>query len=556
MVMADGELVLVPLGGLGEIGMNAMCYGFGPKNHRKWILVDLGIAFAGPELPGIDVLMPDLTFIEKMKKDLIALVITHAHEDHIGAVADLWPRLNVPVYATRFAAGLLETKRLNEPGAPKIPLNVVEMGKPFQLGPFSIEYVRMAHSIPESSGLAIRTPAGLVMHTGDWKIDETPLVGWATDEKRLRELGDEGVLALVSDSTNILREGQSPSETDVAKALAVLVAEAPGRVVVTTFASNVARLRAVADAAVAAGRTVVVVGRAMERVVQVARECGYLDGVPTFLSAEAFGYLAREQIVILATGSQGEPRAALARIAANEHPEVTLTPGDRVIFSSRTIPGNEKGVGEIINGLVTQGVEVVTDRDGLVHVSGHPRRAEVAKMYEWIRPQIAVPAHGEAVHLDEHARFAHTHGAKKVVRARNGDVVLIGPGDPGVIDQAQHGRLCKDGNILLPLKDDAVRARLALSFAGIVSIALAINVKGDVVGDPDVMLSGLPARTRDGKPMDEVVDDAIFSTLDNLSRARRRDADATGQSVERAVRNTLRQVWGKKPVVHVLVVEV
>ncbi|MBX9741142.1 MAG: ribonuclease J [Beijerinckiaceae bacterium] len=556
MAMADGELVLVPLGGLGEIGMNAMLYGFGPKGHRKWILIDLGIAFAGPELAGIDVLMPDLTFIEKMKKDLLGLVITHAHEDHIGAVADLWPRLGCPVYATRFATGLLETKRLNEPGAPKVPLHVVEAGKAFQLGPFSIEYVPMAHSIPESCGLAIRTPAGLVMHTGDWKIDETPLVGWATNEKRLREIGEEGVLALVCDSTNILREGQSPSETDVAQGLAKLVAEAPGRVVVTTFASNVARLRAVADAAQAAGRTVVVVGRAMERVVQVARECGYLDGVPTFLSAEAFGYLAREQTVILATGSQGESRAALARIAANEHPEVTLSPGDRVIFSSRTIPGNEKGVGQIINGLTAQGVEVVTDRDGLVHVSGHPRRAEVAKMYDWIRPQIAIPAHGEEVHLAEHARFAREHGAKKVVTARNGDMVLLGPGDAGVIDQVQHGRMCKDGNVLVSMNDDAIRARVALAFAGIVSVALAINVKGDLVGDPDVMLTGLPGKTRDGRAMDEVVDEAIFGTIDHLPRAKRRDADATAQSVERAIRNTLRQVWGKKPVVHVLVVEV
>ena len=552
----DGELVLVPLGGLGDIGMNAMLYGFGPKRSRKWILVDLGLGFAGPDMPGIDLLMPDLTFIEKMKKDLIALVITHAHEDHIGAVADLWPRLGVPVYATRFGAGLLETKRLNEPGAPKVPLNIVEPGVPVQLGPFSVEFVRMAHSIPESCGLAIRTQAGLVMHTGDWKIDETPLVGWATDEKRLRELGDEGVLALVCDSTNILRDGQSPSETDVAKGLEVLIREATGRVVVTTFASNVARLRAVADAAAACGRTVVVVGRAMERVVQVARECGYLEGVPTFLSAESFGYLAREQIVILATGSQGESRAALARIAANEHPEVTLTPGDRVIFSSRTIPGNEKGVGDIINGLVAQGVHVVTDRDGLVHVSGHPRRAEVARMYEWTRPQIAVPAHGEAMHLAEHARFARAQGVPKVVSAHNGDMVLIGPGEAGIIDQVQHGRLAKDGNVLIAQNDAAIQARQTLSFAGIISVAIAITKAGEVAGDPDVMFTGLPLKLKDGKAMDEVVDEAIFSTLDSLPRSRRRDPDATAQSVERAIRNTLRQVWGKKPVVHVLVVEV
>ncbi len=552
----DGELVLAPLGGLGEIGMNAMLYGFGPKRARKWILVDLGLAFAGPELPGIDLLMPDLSFIEKLKGDLLGLVITHAHEDHIGAVADLWPRLGCPVYCTRFAAGLLETKRLNEPGAPRISFNIVQPGKAFDLGPFNIEFVKMAHSIPESCGLALRTPAGLVMHTGDWKIDETPLVGWATDEKRLRELGAEGVLALICDSTNILREGQSPSETDVAKGLTELIKESTGRVVVTTFASNVARLRAVADAAAACGRTVVVVGRAMERTVAVARECGYLDGVPTFLSAESFGYLDRSQIVILATGSQGESRAALARIAANEHPEVKLTPGDRVIFSSRTIPGNEKGVGEILNGLITQGVQVLTDRDGLVHVSGHPRRAEVQKMYDWVRPQIAIPAHGEAIHLSEHARFARAQGVEQVVPARNGDLVLLGPGKPGVIDQIQHGRLAKDGNVLVSQNDDAIRARVSLSFAGIVSVAIAITANGDVAGDPDVMFTGLPMKMRDGRAMDEIVDEAIFSTLDTLPRSRRKDADATAQSVERAIRNTLRQVWGKKPMVHVLVVEV
>jgi ribonuclease J len=552
----DGELVLAPLGGLGEIGMNAMLYGFGPKRARKWILVDLGLAFAGPELPGIDLLMPDLSFIEKLKGDLLGLVITHAHEDHIGAVADLWPRLGCPVYATRFAAGLLETKRLNEPGAPRISFNIVQPGKAFDLGPFNIEFVKMAHSIPESCGLALRTPAGLVMHTGDWKIDETPLVGWPTDEKRLRELGAEGVLALVCDSTNILREGQSPSETDVAKGLTELIKESTGRVVVTTFASNVARLKAVADAAAACGRTVVVVGRAMERTVAVARECGYLDGVPTFLSAESFGYLDRSQIVILATGSQGESRAALARIAANEHPEVKLTPGDRVIFSSRTIPGNEKGVGEILNGLITQGVQVLTDRDGLVHVSGHPRRAEVQKMYDWVRPQIAIPAHGEAIHLSEHARFARAQGVEQVVPARNGDLVLLGPGKPGVIDQIQHGRLAKDGNVLVSQNDDAIRARVSLSFAGIVSVAIAITANGDVAGDPDVMFTGLPMKMRDGRAMDEIVDEAIFSTLDTLPRSRRKDADATAQSVERAIRNTLRQVWGKKPMVHVLVVEV
>ena len=385
------ELVFVGLGGLGEIGMNCALYGFGPANKRKWLMVDLGVAFAGEELPGVDLILPDVKFIEKIKKDLIGIIITHAHEDHIGALAELWPRLGVKVYATRFAAGLLEARRLNEPGAPKIPMQVVAQGARVKIGPFDVEFIPVAHSIPESCALALRTPAGLVVHTGDWKIDATPLVGLPTDEARLRALGDEGVLALICDSTNVLREGESPSEADVAKNLAAIVGEASGRVVITTFASNVARLRAAAEAGLANGRKIMVIGRAMERVIAVARECGYLDGLPAFVGQDHFDRIPRQEVLALATGSQGEPRAALARIAEDEHPIATLAPGDKVIFSSRTIPGNEKAVGKIVNGLVAQGIEVITDRTQLVHVSGHPRRAELARMYAWLRPRIAVP---------------------------------------------------------------------------------------------------------------------------------------------------------------------
>src|SRR5271168_4650220 len=344
----DSEFVFAPLGGLGEIGMNCALYGYGPVRSRKWLMVDLGLAFAGEDLPGVDLILPDLAFIEKIKKDLVGLVITHAHEDHIGALADLWPRLGVQVYATRFAAGLAETRRLAEPGAPKVPIKVVAQGARIDIGPFDVEFVSVAHSIPESCALAIRTPAGLIVHTGDWKIDPTPGVGAPTDERRLKELGEEGVLALICDSTNVLREGESPSEADVAKNLSALVGQASGRVVVTTFASNVARLRAAAEAGFAKGRQVCILGRAIERVVAVARECGMLDGVPPFLGMDAFERLPRDKILALATGSQGEPRAALARMAEDEHPTAELSAGDTVIFSSRTIPGNEKAVGKII----------------------------------------------------------------------------------------------------------------------------------------------------------------------------------------------------------------
>src|SRR5580704_6025904 len=364
MAQSD-ELEFAPIGGLSESGMNCALYGYGPANARQWLMVDLGVAFAGEEMPGVDLLVPDLSFIEKAKKNLVGVVITHAHEDHIGALAELWPALGAPVYMTRFAAGLAEARRLGEPGAPKIPLKVVELGERVVIGPFVVEFIPVAHSIPESSALAIRTPAGVVVHTADWKIDSTPIIGLPTDEARFRALGDEGVLALVCDSTNILREGESPSERDVAKALTSLIGNAKGRVVVTTFASNVARLRSAAEAGLAAGRQVLVMGRAMERVIAVARECGYLQGLPPFLGPDPFDRLPREKVLALATGSQGEPRAALARMSEDQHSSATLSPGDLVIFSSRTIPGNEKAVGKIVNAFARAGVEVVTDRTAL-----------------------------------------------------------------------------------------------------------------------------------------------------------------------------------------------
>ena len=553
---SSDELVFVPLGGLGEIGMNAGLYGFGPKNRRKWILVDLGLAFAGPDLPGIDLVMPDLTFIERYRNDLLGLIITHAHEDHVGAIADLWPRLKCPIYATQFSASLLETRRLSEPNAPQVDMRIVAQGSSFDLGPFNIEYIPVSHSIPESNALAIRTSLGTILHTGDWKRDPTPVIGLPTDEARLRAIGEEGVLALVCDSTNIMREGESPSEADVAVALHDVITQAKGRVVVTTFASNVARLRSVAEAAAACGRSVVIVGRAMERTISVARECGYLEGVPAFLPAHAYSSLTRDKVVILATGSQGEPRAALARIAEDEHPEVKLDRDDLVIFSSRTIPGNERGVNGVLNGLVAQGVRIMTDRDGPIHASGHPRRGEVAQMYDWIKPKIAVPAHGEPMHLAVHADFARERGVKHVYTLRNGTMLALAPGEPGIIDEVPHGKLYKDGDILLSPDDDAVKARVRLAFAGIVSIGIAMTAKGDIAGDPDVVLAGLPAKARNGKPMDQIVDEAVFSVLDSLPRAVRRDADATAVAVERGVRNTVRNLWGKRPTVHVLIMEV
>jgi ribonuclease J len=555
--MAQNELVFAPLGGIGEIGMNLSIYGFGDERRRQWLIVDCGVSFASEEhLPGVDLILPDIGYLIEERKNIVGLVLTHGHEDHMGALIDLWPRLKVPLFATPFTAALFEAKRLSEPGAPEIPIKVVPLGGRLTLGPFTVDFINVAHSIPESNALAIRTPAGTVLHTGDWKIDPTPLLGAPTDAAKLTALGDEGVLALVGDSTNAVREGRSPSESDVAKTLAELIRTAPRRVAVTTFASHVGRLRAVADAARAAEREVVLVGRAMERVAQVARETGYLDGVQDFRSVESYGYLPPDKVLALCTGSQGEPRAALSRIARDEHPEVTLARGDRVIFSSRAIPGNEKAVGEVINGLVTQGIEVITDRTHLVHVSGHPRRDELRDMIGWVRPQILIPAHGEALHLAEHAALARRAGVPHVLVCRNGDLVRLALDGAKIIDKVPSGRLYKDGSLLVNAEERSVAARRRLSFSGVVSVAMAINDKGQLMADPEVELIGVPDNDANGASMLEIARDAVEKAFDALPKPRRRDADAVAESIRRAVRGAIAERWNKKPIchVHVLVV--
>jgi ribonuclease J len=555
--MAQNELVFAPLGGIGEIGMNLSIYGFGDDRRRQWIIVDCGVSFAAEEhLPGVDLILPDIRYLIEERKNILALVLTHGHEDHMGALIDLWPRLKVPIYATPFTAALFEARRASERGAPEIPVQVVPAGGHLTIGPFTIDFINVAHSIPESNALAIRSPAGTVLHTGDWKIDPTPLLGGPTDAARLTALGDEGVLALVGDSTNAIREGRSPSESDVAKTLGELIRAAPRRVAVTTFASHVGRLRAVADAARAAGREVVVVGRAMERVVQVARETGYLDGVQEFRGVESYGYLPPDKVVALCTGSQGEPRAALARIAEDEHPEVALSRGDRVIFSARPIPGNEKAIARVINGLVEQGVEVITDRTHLVHVSGHPRRDELLDMIRWVRPKVLIPAHGEALHLAEHAELARRAGVPQVLLCRNGDLVRLAPGPAEIIDEIPSGRLYKDGSLLIEAEARTIAARRRLSFSGIVSVAMAMNDKGALVAYPEVELIGLPETDVAGTPFEEIARRAVEEAFEALPKPRRRDPDDVAESLRRAVRAAIAERWGKKPIchVHVLVV--
>ncbi len=547
------ELVFVPLGGVGEIGMNFALYGYGPANARQWIIVDVGVTFPGPDLPGVDLVLPDTRFIEADLKNLKGIVITHAHEDHYGALLDLWPRLKAQVWMSPFAAGLLEAKRQSERGAAKIPVTIYRAGETFEIGPFKIEAIPVAHSIPEPVSLAITTPAGTIIHTGDWKIDPAPEIGPKTDEARFRALGDAGVLALICDSTNAMREGESPSEQAVGEGLKAEIEKAPGLVAITSFSSNVGRIRSIAEAARDAGRQVLVLGRSMRRVIDVAGELGYLDGLPPFIDEEDFGNIARQNLVILCTGSQGEDRAALAKLSRDELRTVSMTSGDTVIFSSRVIPGNEKAILEIKNRLIDMGVKIIEDTDALVHVSGHPRRSELRKMYEWTKPRILVPVHGEAAHLVAQGSLGAMAGIPEVMQVRNGDIARLAPGPAEIVDQVPFGRIYKDGRIIGTEEGVGVKDRRKLSFAGHVSVNVVLDEKYQLAGDPDLVAIGLPAVDRTGANFEEMLLDAAAGAVDSIPRQRRKDLDLVAEAVRRAVRNSANEAWGKKPIVTVFV---
>jgi ribonuclease J len=549
----EQQLVFVPLGGAGEIGMNVYLYGLGTARARDWLMVDLGITFPSEAEPGVDVVLPDLRFIEGDRKRLHGLVLTHAHEDHFGAVMELWPKIKCPIYATPFTAALLKAKARDDRYSADLPIKVVELGGRVTIGPFDVEFVSVAHSIPEPNALAIRTPLGMVVHTGDWKIDAHPVSGLPTNEKRLRELGDEGVAALMCDSTNALRDGISPSEEEVGRTLAKLIAEAPHRVAVTSFASNVARMRSIAEGAHAAGRDVVVAGRAMHRILQIAQETGYMDKTMKFHDQQAFGYIPRDKVVAMCTGSQGEVRAAMARIAAREHPEISLQAGDRVIFSSRPIPGNERGINRMLNGLADQGIEIITDAEALVHVTGHPRRGELKQMYAWTRPAVVVPMHGEPRHLMEQARFAKANGVPHSVQARNGTVVKLLPGPATIIDEVPVGRLFRDGQMIVDGEDGPVRGRRKLSFAGIIVLSLVLDKLGAMPADPDVVIEGIPDTTPNGEAMEDFILDAVESAINSIPKGRRKDIEVIREAANRAARSAVNEVWGKKPICKVMI---
>jgi ribonuclease J len=547
------ELVFLPLGGVGEIGMNLALYGYGPAAKRQWIMVDCGVTFAGPELPGVDLVLPDIRFLAKERNNLKGIIITHAHEDHYGALNDLWPGLNVPVYASPFTAGMLEAKRNYEGGRADIPITIFKAGERINVGPFEIEAVGVNHSIPEPMSLVIRTPLGNVIHTGDWKIDEKPSLGPLTDENRFRAIGDEGVLALMCDSTNAMRDGVSPSEEQVSEDLQKIIENAEGRVAITTFSSNVGRIRSIAQAAHAAGREVLLLGSSMKRVVNVARDVGLMEGIGPFIAEDEYGYIPRDKVVVILTGSQGEARAALAKISRDEMRHVALASGDTVVFSSRTIPGNEKAILEIKNGLIDQGIHIVTDSEALVHVSGHPRRNELLRMYEWTRPKILVPVHGEAAHLTAQAELGASAGIASIPRVRNGNILRLAPGPAEVIDDAPFGRIYKDGRLLGDLDEMGISDRRKLAYVGHVAVNVLLDSRYDFQRDPDLDAFGLPEFDEEGEDMEDTLYDAVLGAVESIPRARRKDLEVLREAIRRAVRSAANEAWGKKPVVTVFV---
>jgi ribonuclease J len=554
----DDELVFLPLGGSNEIGMNFNLYGFGPPHARKWIVVDLGVTFGDQTTPGVEVILPDPTFIEEHAKDILGIVLTHAHEDHIGAVPWLWERLKAPMYATPFTAFLLREKLREANLLDEARITEVPLSGAITLGPFEITLITLTHSIPEPNGLAIRTPLGTVLHTGDWKIDPDPITGEVTDHEAITRLGDEGILAMVCDSTNVFLDGEAGSEATVRVALANLIGQLKGKVAAACFASNVARMDSIIRAAEANGRRVCLVGRSMIRMSAAARSVGLLAGIQPFISDAEAGYFPAEKVLFLCTGSQGEPRAALARVADGTHPHLNLGQGDSCVFSSRVIPGNEIPIRNLQNKLADRGVRLFTERDhpGL-HVSGHPCRDELKQMYRWARPRIAVPTHGERRHLLEHVNLARDMQVGEALAPRNGDMVRLAPGRAEIIDEVPAGRLYVDGGMVTPENGEALRERRHAAFNGVLTIAVALDRKGRIASGPQVRALGLPGE--DGYELAEAIDDLAQEAeraLKRLSGPDRDDDAAVEQALSRAVKKAAYRIWERRPVVETTVLRV
>ncbi len=545
-IPTKNELLFCALGGSGEIGMNVTLYG----HAGKWLMIDCGVTFADGHYPGIDVILPDLRFIEEQLGNLVGIVLTHGHEDHIGALPYLAEDLGVPIYATAFTAGLVRGKLEEERIEDRVKIRLVHNRKPFDVGPFKVEVVPLSHSIPEANALLIGTPAGTVFHTGDWKLDPTPVIGKPASPEELTAIGDQGVDVLVCDSTNVYNADASPSEASVRDGLMESVGRARGRVVVTTFASNAARLSTLGKVAQATGRKLCVTGRSLDRIIRVARQTGYLKDFPETVDMDAAMRLPRNKVLVVATGGQGEERAALARIAGGSHP-IKLDMGDMVIFSSKQIPGNEVAIGRIQNQLAAKGVEMVTEKQAHVHVSGHPGRPELAKMYGWLRPRVLLPVHGEMRHLMEHARYGQTQGIRDAFVQTNGDIVRLAPGKPEKIGNAPVGRLVLDGDVILPADGGTINERRRVAVNGQISVGIAVDRNGRAGGVPEVRLQGVPVEEERAPFLEDAVEAAT-----EAMKGRARDRERLREDVRLAVRKVATRWTGKKPIIDVVIVQV
>ena len=547
----DDVLYFLPLGGSDEIGMNLYLYGV----DGKWLMVDLGIAFGDESTPGIDVVMPDPDFIEERSDDLVGIVLTHAHEDHFGAVQYLWPRLRCPVYATPFAAALLRLKLQESDFADEVEIVEVPLSGTVSAGPFDVELVTVTHSIPEPNALVIRTRFGTVVHSGDWKLDPDPVLGRVADEGRFRQIGEDGVLALICDSTNALEAGSTGSEADVREALTSQIAGLSGRVAVACFATNVARLQSISEAAHANGRHCALVGRSLWRVHTAATQTGYLNPPEPFVTEHDAGFVPEDKIVLICTGSQGEPRAALTRIAQGDHNNVVLESGDTVIFSSREIPGNEKAINRVRNLLIGQGVGIVTPRDSEegapIHVSGHPARDDLLAMYQWLQPKIAIPVHGETRHLLAHAKLAESCQVQQVLVPEDGALIRLAPDRAGIDGLVAAGQLALDGDRLIPLQgSETIRHRHRMAYNGAAMATVLVNRNGKIAADPQVTLMGL----EEGEALLDLQEDlseSVREAVNRLPTLSRRDDESVREAARLAIRRAIKARQGKKPMTQI-----
>jgi ribonuclease J len=551
--MAKGgqELVYCSLGGAGEIGMNLNLFGYGKPGEYKWIVVDIGVTFSDDNIPGIEVILPNPEFIANQKENLLGIVLTHAHEDHVGAIAHLWPMLECPIYATPFTAAIVREKFKELKINIGSHLKIVKLGGNVKLGAFDIDYVTLTHSILEPNGLAITTPEGVVLHTADWKIDEDPLIGEKTDVKKLTELGKKGVLAMVCDSTNIFNLGSSGSESLVRTGLLTVLEKMKNRIVITSFASNVARMETVFKVAEKIGRQVCLVGRSMNRIYQLARQCNYLQDIKVPIDVRDAKKIPKNKMVFLCTGSQGEQRAALARIANGTHPDLHLEKDDNVIFSSRIIPGNEKRLYKIFNDFSKSEINVLSEENSMIHVSGHPAREDLKKMYSWVKPKIVIPVHGEQRHMAEHINFAKEMGVKFPVKVSNGEIIRLAPGEPQVVDKVTWGRVYLDGKVLIDNDSHVLKERRNMAANGYMEITVLISKNGQIKNNPIITLKGIPLIQEDESEIEYDLEDVVMDTCKNFNLNNSKQEKNLIDTLKGNCRKLINDKSGKKPLVNI-----